>query len=62
MPENFCPEHGPYPAEYDSCPYHNGNTQRPVQPRPLSDEDDLPTDLRYGQQAAPRPSAVADEG
>ena len=62
MPENFCSQHGPYDASYGACPYCSGNTQRPAAPRPLNEEDDLPTDLGYGQGAAPRYSPGAGGG
>lgn len=62
MPENYCPQHGPYDASFGACPYCSGNTQRPAAPRPLSDADDLPTDLGYGQRAAQGFSPAANGG
>lgn len=49
--EKFCPEHGPYPASYDSCPICSG---RPGSPPSLSDmeAETNPGGYGYGDDAA----------
>ena len=53
MPNNelICPTHGPYPAHMAACPRCSGAGSRPQAPRPLEDEDNMPTDLGYGIRA-----------
>ena len=48
MPELVCPIHGPYDANYGTCPYCSGQFDQPPSPAPLGSADDLPTDLGAG--------------
>ena len=59
MSQQMCPNgHGPFDGQ--SCPYCGYIPQRPAQPRPLS-EDDQVTDPG-GYRGAPRMSAGVDDG
>ena len=55
-PQGFCPAHGRYDGT--ACPYPPPHTKdrqwRPSAPAPLGD-DDLPTDLGFGQGTSPAP-------
>ena len=44
--ELICPIHGPYNAALGTCPYCHGSN-RPAQPTPLDQDDNLPTDIGF---------------
>ena len=58
--EGFCPEHGPFDGQ--TCPYcgRSSHSHGPSAPRPL-DEDDIPTDIRYGHSSGIPNGAYDDE-
>jgi hypothetical protein len=46
--ESICQIHGPYAASLGSCPYcAKSSNGRPQPPRPLDEEDNMPTDIGF---------------